>query len=132
MDDAWVATSYLSDADILLASLTGVQCNNYVAENIIQSTAASVAVRGVMFGNRHPLSSRYHIFNIYNLVGGKLGVAVRIANGSKWLGVGTVLIFLPTKIMLIIWLSKLHDPFFHFYYVENITSCYDYKRVFLN
>ncbi|XP_076957491.1 cell cycle checkpoint protein RAD17-like [Bidens hawaiensis] len=60
MDDAWVATSYLSDADILLASLTGLQYNNYVAENIIQSTAASVAVRGVMFGNRHPLSSRWH------------------------------------------------------------------------
>lgn len=59
MDDAWVATSYLSDADTLLASLTGVQYKNYVAENIIQSTAASVAVRGVMYGNRHPLSSRY-------------------------------------------------------------------------
>ncbi|KAL8229300.1 hypothetical protein R6Q57_014200 [Mikania cordata] len=60
MDDAWVATSYLSDADTLLASLTGVKYKNYVAENIIQSTAASVAVRGVMFGNRHPLSSRWH------------------------------------------------------------------------
>ncbi|KAK1423558.1 hypothetical protein QVD17_18862 [Tagetes erecta] len=60
MDDAWVATSYLSDADTLLASLAGVQYKNYVAENIIQSTAASVAVRGVMFGNRHPLSSRWH------------------------------------------------------------------------
>ncbi|KAK9064996.1 hypothetical protein SSX86_016379 [Deinandra increscens subsp. villosa] len=60
MDDAWVATSYLSDADTLLASLTGVQYKNYAIENIIQSTAASVAVRGVMFSNRHPLSSRWH------------------------------------------------------------------------
>ncbi|KAF5765169.1 putative checkpoint protein Rad17/Rad24 [Helianthus annuus] len=60
MDDAWMATSYLSDADTLLASLSGAQYRNYVAENIIQSTAASVAVRGVMFGNRHPLSARWH------------------------------------------------------------------------
>ncbi|KAJ9564553.1 hypothetical protein OSB04_000519 [Centaurea solstitialis] len=60
MDDAWVVASYLSDADTLLTSLNGVLSRNYEAENIIQSTAASVAVRGVMFGNRHPLSSRWH------------------------------------------------------------------------
>ncbi|XP_024973510.1 cell cycle checkpoint protein RAD17 isoform X3 [Cynara cardunculus var. scolymus] len=60
MDDAWIVASYLSDADTLLTSLTGVLSRNYEAENIIQSTAASVAVRGVMFGNRHPLSSRWH------------------------------------------------------------------------
>ncbi|GJW17958.1 cell cycle checkpoint protein RAD17 isoform X1, partial [Tanacetum coccineum] len=60
MDDAWVVSSYLSDADTLLASLSGGLSRNYEAENIIQSTAASVAVRGVMFGNRQPLSSRWH------------------------------------------------------------------------
>lgn len=58
MDDAWAVASYLSDADTLLASLTGALSRSYEAENIIQSTAASVAVRGVMFGNRDPLSSR--------------------------------------------------------------------------
>lgn len=58
MDDAWVMASYLSDADTLLASLIGGHSRNYEVENIIQSTAASVAVRGVMFGNRQPLSSR--------------------------------------------------------------------------
>ncbi|CAH1413677.1 unnamed protein product [Lactuca virosa] len=60
IDDAWVVASYLSDADSLLASLNGIRSRSYEAENLIQSTAASVAVRGVMFGNRHPLSSRWH------------------------------------------------------------------------
>lgn len=60
IDDAWIVASYLSDADTLLASLDGVLSRNYEAENIIQSTAASVAVRGVMFGNHQPLSSRWH------------------------------------------------------------------------
>ncbi|XP_071703251.1 cell cycle checkpoint protein RAD17-like [Rutidosis leptorrhynchoides] len=60
MDETWAVASYLSDADTLLASLVGGQSRNYEIENIIQSTAASVAVRGVMFGNRQPLSSRWH------------------------------------------------------------------------
>lgn len=59
IDDACVVTSYLSDADSLLASLSGTMTKNYEAENVIQSAAASVAVRGVLFGNFHPLSSRY-------------------------------------------------------------------------
>ncbi|XP_058185247.1 cell cycle checkpoint protein RAD17 isoform X4 [Rhododendron vialii] len=59
IDDACVVTSYLSDADFLLASLSGMITRNYEAENVIQSAAASVAVRGVLFGNFHPLSSRY-------------------------------------------------------------------------
>lgn len=67
IDDAWVVASYLSDADSLLASLNGIRSRSYEAENLIQSTAASVAVRGVMFGNRHPLSSRYS-FNILIIV----------------------------------------------------------------
>ncbi|KAH7849225.1 hypothetical protein Vadar_014829 [Vaccinium darrowii] len=58
--DACVVTSYLSDADSLLASLSGTITRNYEAENVIQSAAASVAVRGVLFGNFHPLSSRWH------------------------------------------------------------------------
>ncbi|KAL4569050.1 hypothetical protein LXL04_024677 [Taraxacum kok-saghyz] len=57
IDDAYVVASYLSDADTLLA---GGRFSNYEAKNLIQSTAASVAVRGVMFGNRYPLSSRWH------------------------------------------------------------------------
>ncbi|KAG5530188.1 hypothetical protein RHGRI_030532 [Rhododendron griersonianum] len=60
IDDACVVTSYLSDADFLLASLSGMITRNYEAENVIQSAAASVAVRGVLFGNFHPLSSRWH------------------------------------------------------------------------
>nr|GEX25214.1 cell cycle checkpoint protein RAD17 [Tanacetum cinerariifolium] len=58
MDDAWAASSYLSDAVTLLASLSGGLSRNYEAENIIHLTDASVGVRGVMFGNRQPLSSR--------------------------------------------------------------------------
>ncbi|GMP27090.1 hypothetical protein CsSME_00003243 [Camellia sinensis var. sinensis] len=60
MDDAWVVTSYLSDADFLLASLSGMRSRNYEAENIVQSSAASVSVRGVLFGNFHPSPSRWH------------------------------------------------------------------------
>ncbi|XP_052195659.1 cell cycle checkpoint protein RAD17 isoform X2 [Diospyros lotus] len=60
IDDAWIVSSYLSDADFLLASLRGVLNRNYEAENVIQSSAASVAVRGVLYGNSHPLPSRWH------------------------------------------------------------------------
>lgn len=58
MDDAWVVESYLSDADLLLASLSGMRHRNYEAENAIQSAAASVAVRGTLFGNEHRAPSR--------------------------------------------------------------------------
>lgn len=54
IDDAWTVSSYLSDADTLLTF------RNYEATNVVQSAAASVAVRGVLFGNSHPLSSRWH------------------------------------------------------------------------
>lgn len=60
IDDAWTVSSYLSDADTLLASLSGLLIRNYEASNIVQSAAASVAARGVLFGNTHPLSSRWH------------------------------------------------------------------------
>ncbi|CAK9176720.1 unnamed protein product [Ilex paraguariensis] len=60
IDDAWVMASYLSDADFLLTSLSGMQTRNFEAENVVQSAAASVSVRGVLFGNSHPLSSRWH------------------------------------------------------------------------
>ncbi|KAL6959912.1 hypothetical protein U1Q18_040062 [Sarracenia purpurea var. burkii] len=60
MDDAWVMTSYLSDADLIFASLSGMKTRNYDAENVVQSFAASVAVRGVLFGNFHPLPPRWH------------------------------------------------------------------------
>ncbi|CAI9110963.1 OLC1v1011077C1 [Oldenlandia corymbosa var. corymbosa] len=60
MDDAWIVASYLSDADFLLASLSGKLSRNYEAENVVQSAAASVAVRGVLFGNSHLAPSRWH------------------------------------------------------------------------
>ncbi|XP_060191394.1 cell cycle checkpoint protein RAD17 isoform X1 [Lycium barbarum] len=60
IDDAWLVASYLSDADFLLSSLNGHLSRDYGAENIIQSAAASVAARGVLFGNAHPVSSRWH------------------------------------------------------------------------
>lgn len=59
IDNAWIVASYLSDVDCFLASLGGLVTRNYEAENVVQSSAASVAVRGVLFGNTHPLSSRY-------------------------------------------------------------------------
>lgn len=60
IDDAWLVASYLSDSDFLLSSLTGHLSRDFGAENIIQSAAASVAARGVLFGNAHPVPSRWH------------------------------------------------------------------------
>ncbi|MCD7471629.1 hypothetical protein HAX54_012212 [Datura stramonium] len=60
IDDAWLVASYLSDADFLLSSLNGHLSRDFGAENIIQSAAASVAARGVLFGNAHPVPSRWH------------------------------------------------------------------------
>ncbi|XAR73754.1 hypothetical protein NMG60_11007826 [Bertholletia excelsa] len=60
IEDASVVTSYLSDADFLLSSISKMFTRNYETENIVQSSAASVAVRGVLFGNFHPLPSRWH------------------------------------------------------------------------
>ncbi|RDX92318.1 Cell cycle checkpoint protein RAD17, partial [Mucuna pruriens] len=60
IDDAWTLTSYLGDADILIAKHRGMVCSYNEAESVLQSAAASIAVRGVLFGNSHPLSSRWH------------------------------------------------------------------------
>lgn len=59
IEDAWVVGTYLSDTDLLLSPSTGTSSKNLEAENVLQSAAASVAVRGVLFGNTCPLSSRY-------------------------------------------------------------------------
>ncbi|XP_061358986.1 cell cycle checkpoint protein RAD17 isoform X2 [Gastrolobium bilobum] len=60
IDDAWTLSSYLGDADILLTKLRGMLSSYNEAESVLQSAAASIAVRGVLFGNSHPLSSRWH------------------------------------------------------------------------
>ncbi|XP_043696838.1 cell cycle checkpoint protein RAD17 isoform X2 [Telopea speciosissima] len=64
VDDAWAVSSYLSDADCLLASsvhqFTWSQMMKYERESIGQEVAASVAARGVLFGNSHPSPSRWH------------------------------------------------------------------------
>lgn len=58
-DDAWVVSSYLSDADILLASPN--EARSFETQNLLQLAAASVATRGVLFGNSHPSPSRYGV-----------------------------------------------------------------------
>lgn len=60
IDDAWLVASYLSDAEFLLSSLNRLLTRDFGAENIVQSAAASVAARGVLFGNAHPVPSRWH------------------------------------------------------------------------
>ncbi|CAN1757851.1 Cell cycle checkpoint protein RAD17 [Linum perenne] len=60
MDDASDVTAYLSDADMLLSSFRGQLARYNEAENILQSAAASVACRGVLFGNAHPSPRRWH------------------------------------------------------------------------
>ncbi|KAF7809635.1 cell cycle checkpoint protein RAD17 [Senna tora] len=60
IEDAWTVSSYLGDADILLTKLQGMLSRYNEAEGILPSAAASVAVRGVLFGNSHTLSSRWH------------------------------------------------------------------------
>ncbi|KDO71280.1 hypothetical protein CISIN_1g005987mg [Citrus sinensis] len=60
IDDAWAVASYLSDADLLLASFRGRLVRYNEADNVLQSAAASVAARGVLFGNSHPVPPRWH------------------------------------------------------------------------
>lgn len=57
VDDAWAVVSYLGEADCLL---TGGPVASYNSENIAQLIAASVAARGVLFGNAHVTPSRWH------------------------------------------------------------------------
>ncbi|CAN0918791.1 Cell cycle checkpoint protein RAD17 [Linum grandiflorum] len=60
MDDASDVAAYLSDADMLLSSFRGQLARYNEAENVLQSAAASVACRGVLFGNAHPSPRRWH------------------------------------------------------------------------
>lgn len=60
MDDAWHVSSYFSDSDLLLSSFRGMLARYNEAENVLQSAAASVAVRGVLFGNSHLSPPRWH------------------------------------------------------------------------
>lgn len=60
IEDAAVVTGYLSDTDLLLTPVGGTLSRTFEVENVVQSAAASVAVRGVLFGNTHPVSSRWH------------------------------------------------------------------------
>ncbi|KAL9229617.1 hypothetical protein vseg_005065 [Gypsophila vaccaria] len=59
-EDAWAVSSYLSDTDCLLSTGHRGFSRSYEIENVVQSTAASVAVRGVLYGNAHPSPSRWH------------------------------------------------------------------------
>ncbi|KAM0845539.1 hypothetical protein ACQ4PT_056302 [Festuca glaucescens] len=61
IDDAWVVLSYLSDADCLLAGspITSARIVNE-SDSMSQLIAASVAARGVLFGNAHASPSRWH------------------------------------------------------------------------
>ncbi|KAG9442693.1 hypothetical protein H6P81_018547 [Aristolochia fimbriata] len=65
IDDAWMVCSYLSESDELLASAhrsiwsQGTSSRNDQG-TVVQSIAASVAARGVLFANSRPLSSRWH------------------------------------------------------------------------
>ncbi|KAF4377623.1 hypothetical protein G4B88_006903 [Cannabis sativa] len=61
IDDAWTVASYLGDVDLLLGTFRGMLARRNEAENVLQSAAASVAVRGVLFGNHHPMPSRWHV-----------------------------------------------------------------------
>ncbi|RID44103.1 hypothetical protein BRARA_I00921 [Brassica rapa] len=62
IEDAWCVSSYLADADLLLAALRGkMSVHNNKTEDVLQSLGASVAVRGVLYGNKQPWSSRWHV-----------------------------------------------------------------------
>ncbi|ESQ31085.1 hypothetical protein EUTSA_v10003881mg [Eutrema salsugineum] len=61
MEDAWCVASYLADADLLLAALRGKISGHNKTEDVLQSAGASVAVRGVLYGNKQPWSSRWHV-----------------------------------------------------------------------
>lgn len=64
IEDAWCVSSYLADADLLLAALRGkMGVHNNKTEDVLQSVGASVAVRGVLYGNKQPWSSRFLMTN---------------------------------------------------------------------
>lgn len=59
VDDACTVLSYLCDADMLLDTHRQNFSRSNDTEGILQSCAASVAVRGVLFGNDHPVPPRF-------------------------------------------------------------------------
>ncbi|RWW65658.1 hypothetical protein BHE74_00027024, partial [Ensete ventricosum] len=63
-DSGWVVNSYLSDADCILASIVHPKfcriTETNESDSVRELVAASVAVRGVLFGNSHPSPSRWH------------------------------------------------------------------------
>ncbi|XP_065031525.1 cell cycle checkpoint protein RAD17-like isoform X1 [Musa acuminata AAA Group] len=63
-DSGWVVNSYLSDADYMLASILHPKfcriTETNESDSVRELVAASVAVRGVLFGNSHPSPSRWH------------------------------------------------------------------------
>ncbi|XP_010465908.1 PREDICTED: cell cycle checkpoint protein RAD17 isoform X2 [Camelina sativa] len=61
IEDAWCVSSYLADADLLLADIRGKMSGHNKTENVLQSAGASVAIRGVLYGNKQPWSSRWHV-----------------------------------------------------------------------
>ncbi|EOA13110.1 hypothetical protein CARUB_v10026124mg [Capsella rubella] len=61
IEDALCVSSYLADADLLLADLRGKMSGHNKTEDVLQSAGASVAIRGVLFGNKQPWSSRWHV-----------------------------------------------------------------------
>ncbi|XP_010933333.1 cell cycle checkpoint protein RAD17 isoform X3 [Elaeis guineensis] len=65
VDNVWLVTSYLSDADCLLGGVLRPTKRQmipevYEVESVAQSFAASVAIRGVLFANSKPSPSRWH------------------------------------------------------------------------
>ena len=69
IDDAWVVMSYLSDADCLLGgspitSARWIVNESNESDSMSQLIAASVAARGVLFGNAHASPSRYLLINM--------------------------------------------------------------------
>ncbi|CAN8277712.1 unnamed protein product [Cochlearia groenlandica] len=60
IEDACCVSSYLADADLLLADFKGKMSVHNKTEDVIQSVGASVAVRGLLYGNKQPWSSRWH------------------------------------------------------------------------
>ncbi|XP_010444834.1 PREDICTED: cell cycle checkpoint protein RAD17-like isoform X2 [Camelina sativa] len=61
IEDAWCVSSYLADADLLLADIRGKMSGHNKTEDVLQSAGASVAIRGVLYGNKQPWSSRWHV-----------------------------------------------------------------------
>lgn len=71
VDDAFTVASYFSEADGLLATSSTsrmAMLDRYDARNLSQSLAASIAIRGVLFGNSQPSSSRSAFFPFFDKI----------------------------------------------------------------